>query len=76
MIDNLANAGYNPTKFNNVIRGNYMSGTGKVLGATTSSVAAGAAVLPNTGGNVMVTLAIAIAAGLLTWGALYAYANR
>ncbi len=52
------------------------SGTTKVLGATTSSVAAGAVVLPNTGGNVMVSLAIAIAAGLLTWGALYAYANR
>jgi len=52
------------------------SGTGKVLGATTSSVVAGATVLPNTGGNIMVTLAIAIAAGLLMWGALYAYANR
>ena len=53
-----------------------MSGTGTVLGATTSTVATGAAVLPSTGGNVMVTLAIALAAGLLTWGALYAYANR
>ena len=53
-----------------------MSGTGQVLGATTSSAVVGAAVLPNTGGNVMITLAIAIVAGLLTWGALYAYANR
>ena len=53
-----------------------MSGTGKVLGATTSSVAAGAVALPNTGSNIMVTLAIAIAAGLLTWGAMYAYVNR
>lgn len=53
-----------------------MSGTGRVLGATTSSVAAGAVVLPNTGGNAIVTLAIAVAAGLMTWGALYAYANR
>lgn len=52
------------------------SGTGKVLGATTSSVAAGAVTLPKTGGNVMVTLAIAIAAGLLVWGAMYAYNNR
>lgn len=52
-----------------------MSGTGRVLGATTSS-AATAAVLPNTGGNMFVTLAAAIAAGLLVWGALYAYANR
>jgi len=53
-----------------------MSGTGRVLGATTSTVAVGAAVLPNTGGNVIVTLAIAIAAGLVTWGFAYAYANR
>ena len=53
-----------------------MSGTGRILGASTSTVAVGAAVLPNTGSNIVVTLAIAIAAGLLTWGSLYAYANR
>ncbi len=53
-----------------------MSNTGKVLGATTSSVAASAVVLPNTGGNVTITIAIAIVAGLITWGALYARANR
>lgn len=53
-----------------------MSGTGQVLGATTSSVAAGAAVLPNTGGNLTVTLAASLVAGLLVWGALYAYSNR
>lgn len=53
-----------------------MSGTGQVLGATTSAAVTGAVVLPNTGGNTIVTLAIAIAAGLLTWGALYASANR
>ncbi len=53
-----------------------MSGTGRVLGGSISTVAVGAAVLPNTGGNVVVTLAIAVAAGLLTWGALYAYMNR
>lgn len=53
-----------------------MSGTGRVLGATTSTVVTGAAVLPDTGGNAIVTLAIAVAAGLLTWGVLYAYANR
>jgi len=52
-----------------------MSGTGKVIGATTSSAVV-ATVLPNTGSNVMITLAIAIFAGLLTWGALYTYANR
>jgi len=53
-----------------------MSGTGKVLGATTSSAVVGSAVLPNTGGDVMITLAIAVFAGLLSWGALYTYANR
>jgi hypothetical protein len=52
------------------------SGTGKVLGATTSGAVTGAAVLPNTGGNAIVTIALAIAAGLLVWGAMYAYANR
>ncbi|HEY5550000.1 MAG TPA: hypothetical protein VIK37_02265 [Candidatus Saccharimonadales bacterium] len=53
-----------------------MSGSTQVLGATTSSVVAGAAILPNTGSNLVVTLAISLAAGLLTWGALYAYSNR
>jgi len=53
-----------------------MSGTGQVLGATTSSVVASAVVLPNTGGNAIITVAVAVAAGLLTWGAMYAYANR
>jgi LPXTG-motif cell wall-anchored protein len=43
-------------------------GSGAVLAATTT--------LPNTGGNTIVTLAVAIAAGLLTWGALYSYVNR
>lgn len=53
-----------------------MSGTGRVLGATTSTVVTGAVILPDTGSNVVITLAISVAAGLLTWGALYAYANR
>ena len=53
-----------------------MSGTGQVLGATTSTAVVSAAVLPNTGGNVIVTMAVAIAAGLLTWGAMYAFSNR
>lgn len=53
-----------------------MSGTGQVLGATTSSAATAAVVLPNTGGNMVVTLAVSMVAGLLAWGALYAYANR
>lgn len=53
-----------------------MSGTGRVLGATTSGAVTGAAVLPNTGGNSIVTIAIAVAAALIVWGGLYAYANR
>ncbi|HMH31062.1 MAG TPA: LPXTG cell wall anchor domain-containing protein [Methylomirabilota bacterium] len=53
-----------------------MSGTGQVLGGMGSSVAAGAVVLPNTGGDTAVTMAFAVVAGLLTWGALYTYANR
>lgn len=53
-----------------------MSGTTKVLGATSSSAVVGAVVLPNTGGNVIIATAVAVAAGLITWGALYAYANR
>ena len=53
-----------------------MSSTGHVLGATASTIVVGAAVLPNTGSNAVITLAIAVAAGLLTWGVLYAYNNR
>lgn len=56
-----------------------MSGTGRVLGACTSTVATcgvTAAVLPNTGSNGLITVAIAVASGLVTWGALYAFANR
>ena len=53
-----------------------MTGTGRVLGATTSSVIVSAVVLPNTGGNTVITLAIALAAGLVTWGMLYSYSNK
>lgn len=53
-----------------------MSGTGQVLGATTSSVVTGAVVLPNTGGNVAISLAAAVLTGLIVWGSLYAYSNR
>jgi len=52
-----------------------MSGNGgKGAGAgllTTASVATGAAVLPNTGGSIIVEAAIAVAVGLVVWGALY-----
>jgi hypothetical protein len=41
------------------------------------AVATGAAVtLPNTGGNLVVNLAISAAAGLVTWGVLYAAATK
>jgi LPXTG-motif cell wall-anchored protein len=52
-----------------------MTGTTKVLGATTTTVVVGA-MLPNTGSNSIVTLAIALAAGLITWGTLYAFNNK
>jgi LPXTG-motif cell wall-anchored protein len=46
---------------------------GKVLGAAGAGGATTAvAVLPNTGGNVVVSIAIAVAAGLVAWGVLYA----
>jgi len=53
-----------------------MTGITQVLGATTTSAIVGAVVLPNTGGNSIITLAFATLAGLLTWGALYAFNNR
>jgi hypothetical protein len=53
-----------------------MTGINQVLGATTTSTIVGAVVLPNTGGNTIITAAIALAAGLITWGTLYALNNR
>lgn len=52
-----------------------MSGTGQVLAGTTSGAVA-VAVLPNTGSSVFVSLAVAVAAGLFTWGALHIFANK
>ncbi len=50
-----------------------MYGKGGAVGAGTATTATvGAVTLPNTGGNFVVTLAIAVAAGLIVWGALYA----
>jgi hypothetical protein len=49
---------------------------GAVLGASTTVVAAGAvAVLPNTGGNVLLNVAISLGAGLAVWGVAYAKAH-
>jgi hypothetical protein len=47
---------------------------GKGAGAgvvTTAGVTTGAALLPNTGSNLVVEVAIAVAAGLVVWGVLY-----
>lgn len=50
---------------------------GVVAGAATSTAtAAGVTVLPNTGGSLVINLAISVAAGLVTWGVLYARAMR
>lgn len=50
-----------------------MYGKGSLLGAAvTTTATVGAATLPNTGGNFVATLAIAVAAGMVAWGVLYA----
>jgi LPXTG-motif cell wall-anchored protein len=46
-----------------------------VLGASVTTTAA-ATVLPNTGSNMIVTVALSAAAGLATWGVLYVVANK
>jgi len=51
-----------------------MSGP-QVLGATLP-VTGGTFLLAGNSGNLAVSLALSIGAGLLVWGALYAYANR
>lgn len=42
--------------------------------ATTATI--GAVTLPNTGGNLVVSLAVSVASGLVAWGVLYAHASR
>jgi LPXTG-motif cell wall-anchored protein len=54
-----------------------MYGRGGVAGpvvATTTTV--GVLTLPNTGGNIVISLAIAVASGLVVWGVLYARSAR
>jgi LPXTG-motif cell wall-anchored protein len=41
-------------------------------GAAVLPVAAAVVTLPNTGANLLVSSALAIAAGMLTWGVVYA----
>jgi len=45
-----------------------------VIGATTATVATSAALstLPNTGGNLLLNIALSVAAGMTAWGVLYA----
>lgn len=45
---------------------------GNVLPAVAVPTTVGALVLPNTGGNFVVTLAVSVATGLVAWGVLYA----
>jgi LPXTG-motif cell wall-anchored protein len=52
-----------------------MYNSGRVLGAASAPVVA-ATVLPNTGtGETMIALAVAVLAGLLVWGRIYAKNN-
>ena len=52
-----------------------MYGRGAMLGATTTTATVAAVTLPSTGGNMVVTLAISVASGLVMWGILYTRAN-
>ncbi len=51
----------------------YGHGAGPVV-ATGTTV--GVLVLPNTGGNIVISLAAAVAAGLVVWGILYTRSAR
>lgn len=54
-----------------------MYGKGGVVGpivATTTTV--GAVTLPSTGGNVVISLAVSVASGLVVWGVFYARSAR
>lgn len=50
----------------------YVGGLGAGVVATVTTGAA--LILPNAGGNLIVDLAVAVAAGLVTWGVFYARA--
>lgn len=49
----------------------YGRGSGPVGPIAAGVTTTGAVLLPNTGGNIIVEAAIAVAAGLVVWGALY-----
>lgn len=48
-------------------------GIGGVCAAATTACVA---TLPNTGSNILLPIALSVAAGLLTWGILYARKQR
>lgn len=53
-----------------------MYGRGAMIGvATTTATTVAVATLPNTGGNIIVTIALSVVAGLVSWGVLYTRAN-
>jgi hypothetical protein len=54
----------------------YGHGGGPVVPVVTTTTTVGALTLPNTGGNLVVTLAVSVAAGLVTWGVLYTRSAR
>lgn len=47
-----------------------MYSTGKTI-LPVATTAGAAALLPNTGSNSVVTVAVSVAVGLLTWGVIY-----
>ena len=48
----------------------------KPIVATAVPTVAAAVTLPNTGGNWVISAAIAVGVGMLTWGVLYARTSR
>jgi hypothetical protein len=46
------------------------------LGAAGTVAAGSAVVLPNTGGAMLVNVALAVGAGLIVWGVMYARSTR
>lgn len=49
----------------------YGRGSGPIGPIVAGGTTTGAVLLPNTGGNLIVEIAVAVAAGLVVWGALY-----
>lgn len=53
-----------------------MYGRGAMIGVVSAATTTTAvATLPNTGGNIVVTIAVSVAVGLISWGALYLRSN-